>query len=337
MKQTLRLGIVGCGAITETGHLPACQLTPGIHLTALADIALERARAFAGQYHIEQAVADYREIVTQVDAVILATPPHLHLEQARFFIEQGVHVLCEKPLANTFAECQELVELTQRYAPTKLAVGHVRRFFFYAQKIKALIDQDELGKVLKIRADEGYPYGWPAYTGHAFQRETSPGGVMFDLGIHLLDLFLWLGGEAAGLRYADDAIGGVESNAAAEITFASGAVGQIHISRTCERPNLFSIEGERGMAQAGVYIPGRVMIKIGSQKSRKTLQTSQGLVDALAAQLEDFVQAIQNDRAPLVDASQGLASIHLVEDGYKQARQRGLPSKAPIPGVVRWS
>jgi len=334
----LRLGIVGCGAIVETGHLPATLLTDNVKVNALVDTSLDQARKLAAQYQVPRIDADYQAIQEYVDAVLIATPSHLHVEHAGFFLERGVPVLCEKPLANDTAGCQQLVDLAAQHQ-VKLAVGQVRRFFFYAEQLKALVDQGRLGPVQEIHADEGYPYGWPARTDHAFQRHLVPGGVTLDLGVHLLDLFTWLLGPITGLRYADDAIGGVESNAEAFIDFASGAHGRFRLSRTCERPNRLVVVGSQGQAEASVYVPGELTVHLHGTRRPTHLRASPGqtLISALAGQLTDFQQAIVEDRAPRTAGLDGLAAVQLVEQCYRQARGRSLPKEAPIPGVVRWS
>jgi predicted dehydrogenase len=339
VSDKVRLGIVGCGAIAEVGHLPASQLVEGVEVVALVDLDIGRVQQLAKKYHVPEVVCDYRAIADTVDAVIIATPPHLHLEHTRFFLERGVHVLCEKPLANSRAESKDLVDLAARKPEVKFAVAHVRRYFYYAQIMKKLVDTGGIGTLSEISADEGYPYNWPAYTAHAFQREVSPGGVMFDLGIHLLDLFLWLGGPISTLRYADDAIGGVESNAEAHLTFENGASGHIKLSRTCERSNRLRIQGSEGWAEASIYVPDSC--KVFSNKTGKVTSFKpnmpQNLTRTLAAQLADFVQAIRNDSSPQVTAADGMRAIEAVEIGYQQSKARGLPKVAPLPGVVRWN
>lgn len=332
----IRLGIVGCGAITEIGHLPACQQVNRVHLVALVDIDRDRAERLAHKYRIPQIETDYRALLGQVDAVIVATPPHLHAEQSAFFLEHGIPVLCEKPLATNVAECSRLVELaTQNHV--QLATGHVRRFFFYAEQIRALVTQGKLGQPIAIRADEGSPYTWPAYTDYAFRHAFSPGGVTLDLGLHLLDLFIWILGPIARLRYGDDAIGGVESNAEVEVEFANGAYGHLRLSRTCHRPNRLAVWGSRGWAQAHTYTPDRLTVYTSGMRRPAHWQASQPqtLITALASQLDDFLRSIVENRPPRTSGQEGLAAVSLVEQCYKQ--RCPLPQVAPIPGVIRWN
>jgi predicted dehydrogenase len=121
----MKIGIVGCGAVTAKYHLPALQQIAGVRLAALADPALARARELAAQFGVPHAVADYREILDRVDAVVLALPHHLHAPIGIAVLNAGKHVLMEKPLANTVAECDALIAAA-RGASCILAVGQVR-------------------------------------------------------------------------------------------------------------------------------------------------------------------------------------------------------------------
>lgn len=334
----LKVGIVGCGAISEIGHLPACVRLDCVDLVALADISRSQAQRMAKKYNISCVETDYRALIDKVDAVIVATPPHLHLEHAGFFLEHGVHVLCEKPMATTSHECRHLIQIADENH-IKLAVGHVRRFFFYVERVKSMIETGRLGRISSITADEGNQYNWPAYTAYAFDKKISPGGVMFDLGLHVLDLFVWLLGPITKLHYGDDAIGGMESNASVILEFESGTEGRIDISRTGKRSNQLAVVGWKGKIQADVYIFDRLSFWEGDGRKGRLIKSpqAQSLVSVLSDQLKDFVLAILDDGEPRTPGIDGMKVVELVENCYEQARNRPQPKSAPLPGIVRWS
>ncbi len=335
--QEIRVGIVGCGAITETGHLPAARLVRGLRVVGLIDINRAQAERLARIYGVPHFGSDLRDLPGRVDAAIVATPPHLHLEHAGFLVRQGIPVLCEKPLANTVAECQQLADLAAG-GGVVFAVGHVRRYFYYARRMKELLAAGSLGAVRGIYADEGLPYGWPARTDFAFQPRLSPGGVTLDTGVHLLDLFSWLIGPVVSLEYADDAIGGIESNAKIRLTFENGAEGRIHVSRTCRRKNCLKVVGEKGTLEAEIYCAGRLVFSsCGAHQRRCEISPDEPtLASLLRDQLADFVRAIRGEGSVGCSVHDGLRAVQLVEQCYRQVRLRPLPSKAPIPGVVAW-
>lgn len=338
MIESIRLGIIGCGAVVEQGHLPACARSDSFRVTILVDSSQSQAERLAGQYGVPRVATDYRLISDEVDAVIVATPPHLHREQAGFFLERGIHVLCEKPLASTVKECEELVRLQEANRGAKLAVAHVRRFFFYAQTMKSLLDSGAIGEATQFLADEGAQYNWPARTDFAFRRALSSGGVVLDLGLHLLDLAVWLLGPTSVIRYGDDALGGLESNAEIRLAFANGASGRIRLSRTCERTNHLAIMGTHGWAQADVYTPDRVVVQERNAAHPQTRRAVQGQshIPAFDSQLANFARAITLDQAPAVSVLDGLTALQLVEECFRKTVDRPLPQTVPFPGEIRW-
>src|SRR5262249_4845506 len=136
----LRLGIIGCGAITETAHLPAALSSPLIEVTALSDPEPARFEYLVKRYGLARiGCTDHRAVLGRVDAVVLALPNHLHAPIGMEFLEHGIHVLCEKPLALTTAECERLSRAARAKSAT-LAVGYVTRFFPSVRLLKRLID-----------------------------------------------------------------------------------------------------------------------------------------------------------------------------------------------------
>jgi len=127
-KGPVRIGIIGCGAIAEGAHLPAVLSSPQVELAAISDLNASRLQYLRRRYRLGPiAFQDYREVVGRVDAVILALPNHLHAPVGVELLSRGIHVLCEKPLAVTRHECEQLTQAA-RSAASILAVGFVARF-----------------------------------------------------------------------------------------------------------------------------------------------------------------------------------------------------------------
>src|ERR1044071_1996584 len=121
----IRLGVIGCGAVSETGHLPALRQVPAFKVTALADIDSLRLERLSARFGIPERFRDYRELIESenVDAVAVCTPPALHAEMALAAIAAGKHVFVEKPLALTSAEANLLSEAAADATTLKLMVG----------------------------------------------------------------------------------------------------------------------------------------------------------------------------------------------------------------------
>ena len=121
----LRIGVVGAGRLGGF-HAQKLAAHEGVELVAVADPLAEARQRLAAQCHT-QAAADPRELLDQVDAVVIAAPTQLHYELGRLFLGRGVHVLMEKPMCSTSAQAGDLVELARRNGAV-LQVGHVERF-----------------------------------------------------------------------------------------------------------------------------------------------------------------------------------------------------------------
>src|SRR5262245_20474647 len=118
-RHKLRLGIVGCGAITEASHLPAALSSAAVEGVALSDTNAVRLDYLRQLYALADiGFVDYRALFDRVDAVVLALPNHLHAPIGVEFLSRGVHVLCEKPLAPSSDECQQLCRAARENAVT---------------------------------------------------------------------------------------------------------------------------------------------------------------------------------------------------------------------------
>ena len=124
----LRLALVGCGAITRQMHLPTARRLAGVTVAALVDPDVSAAECLAAAFAVPRVAARLADVAADVDAVIIATPPHARPALAQEAFAHGLHAFCEKPLANTVAECEEMVRAA-RAAGRVLAVGHMCRFF----------------------------------------------------------------------------------------------------------------------------------------------------------------------------------------------------------------
>src|SRR5262249_28080598 len=136
--EKIRLGIVGCGAITECAYLPAALACAGVELTALCDANESRLRSLTRRFGLPSiSFSNYRDVFAHVDAVILALPNHLHVSVGCDFLAKGIHVLCEKPLAASRRECEQLCQ-TARGSHAVLAVGYFTRFYPSVELTKQL-------------------------------------------------------------------------------------------------------------------------------------------------------------------------------------------------------
>jgi len=200
-EERIRIGIVGCGMATMVMYTPVMRYVEHAEVTALCDpfpAALDRARAYfpAATPHL-----DYDEFLheAKVDAVIIATPVGMHRDQAVLAARAGKHVLCEKPMARTLAECDDMIEACESAGVT-LMVGFMKRFDKSMVHAKQLIDQGRLGVPLSVVCD--WRGEQPGIQHEIRQRAFSwrgqvqaGGGIYQDTGSHTTDLARWWLGD----------------------------------------------------------------------------------------------------------------------------------------------
>jgi predicted dehydrogenase len=249
--EKIKIGIVGCGAVTTRSHLPVFSSIEGFEVVALADPQTDRTREVASRYEIPEAVADYREILDSVDAVVLALPHHLHGSVGEEVLLAGKHVLMEKPLANTVAECDGLIAAANKSGKT-LAVAQVRRYMTAYRAAKQWLETDLLGELTSFEAEEGGTYNWPVASDFFFRPEMSGGGVLMDTGAHVLDALHWWMGDMEVLNYYDDNERGVEADCSLQLCTPAGREGTVTMSRIRTLDNRILVRGTKADLEIGL-------------------------------------------------------------------------------------
>lgn len=229
----LRVAVVGCGAISERAHVPALlKLSSQFRITACVDRSCDRARQVAALVGQESACLDtVDDLGSYAELALVAVPPAAHLDTVCSLLQQGMHVLCEKPLARTTAECQIIVQ-TAASSRGSLAVAYNRRYYRSWRMLKILAEEGTVGRLVALNSEEGTVFDWPVGSSSFFDPAAAGGGALLDSGVHTLDLSLWLSAKPLRIvNYEDDARGGVEANARL-IMEAGSEIHTIRLSRT---------------------------------------------------------------------------------------------------------
>lgn len=189
----LKIGVVGAGIIGED-HAKAIGGNDRCELVGVADIVIERARQMTDVYG-GNSYEDYRVMMEaeKPDAVILNLPHFLHCEVSVYFLCRGVHVLVEKPMAMTVAECEAMMDAAEKHG-AKLAVGHVQRYFAANKKAKELIAEGAIGKLCMITERRSVNYFTPQRPGWFLDKARSGGGITMNYGAHTLDRIQYMTG-----------------------------------------------------------------------------------------------------------------------------------------------
>lgn len=353
----VRTALIGCGKV---GGLHAAALTslPESTLVAVCDSTPDRAEKFAARYG-GRPFCDLSKLIreTGAEAVFICTPHPLHAEAAVLAAEAGLHVMVEKPMAASLADCDRMLRAAEKSGVT-LSVMSQRRFYESAQRMKGAIEAGRIGQpilglfLMFSWRDEAY-YQSDPWRG---KWSTEGGGVLVNQSPHQLDLLRWfmgdvqeISGQWANLNhpYVE-----VDDTAVATLKFKNGALGSI-VTSLCQKPGLFTkvhIHGSNG-ASIGVETDRGATFIAGVSKIAEPplndLWTIPGEEHRLAEfhaedrarfagidpvthyhalQIQDFLRAIRSDRQPLVTGRDGRAVVEMITAIYESHKRRGTVS-----------
>lgn len=191
--RNMRAGIIGCGGIANSKHLPAIKKMGKIDMVAFCDIIPERAEKAREEYGTEdaQVFTDYKELLKlDLDAVYVTTPNREHSFISIDAMKAGKNVLCEKPMAKTSAEAKAMLD-TAKETGKILTIGYQNRYRADSTYLKRACDNDELGDIYYAKAHAIRRRAVPTW-GVFLNEEEQGGGPLIDIGTHALDLTLWM-------------------------------------------------------------------------------------------------------------------------------------------------
>ncbi len=356
----MRLGIYGYGKVAEL-HAKALGRVEGSSLVAVCGRDLGRAQVYASRHPGVSARPGPAQMVAQdgVEAVLIATPHPLHRAHALECLEAGAHVLIEKPMATTVADCDAIMDAA-RARGLKVGVISQRRWYPANRRIRDALDSGKLGApalgeiVMLGWRDEAYYRSDPWRGSWAGEG----GGVLVNQAPHQLDLLCWFMGPVAEVSaywanlnhpYIE-----VEDTAVASVRFQSGALASILVSNS-QRPGIYAkvhVHGRNG-ASAGVQTDGGAMFIAGMsgileppvndlwtipgeeallETWRKEDTELFGRIDGtthfFSLQIAEYVAALEAGREPAVTGLDGRAVVELFEAIYRSGRE-GRPIACP--------
>jgi predicted dehydrogenase len=188
----LKIGVVGTGV--GRLHLQGYQTIPNeAEIVALCDVNEARLKEIGDSYNIPLRFTDYQALFTsgEIEAVSICLPNNLHAPASLAALEAGLHVLCEKPLAQNSAAAQTIVEAAEKASP-KFMICFNRRYRPDVRWMKEAISQGRLGQIYQVKAGWVRETGIPVGTGWFTNKEMAGGGPLIDLGVHMLDMVMWL-------------------------------------------------------------------------------------------------------------------------------------------------
>lgn len=326
MKDRIRIGVVGTGAISQLAHIPVLAKMRGAELVAVCDNDRPKARALADRFGVPDTFTDIEDLLEldELDAVVVATPNHLHEPHVLAALAAKVHVLCERPLALNARGVDRILAASAR-ADRKVLVGNNHRYRTDVQALDRFLRGGELGKVSGVRTG-AYHFRRPA-EGWRFRRAESGGGAFFEYGLPLLDLAFWLADFPEVSRVTAHMERGrgtsaVEEAMLVELTTANGVDFVFDVSAAYvgqEERWWFEVLASRGSARLA---PLRVTKELNGRPTDVSptgaAERESAFIQSYRAELAHFLAIIRGDAPYEAPADQ--AKLHkLVEAIYRSA------------------
>jgi predicted dehydrogenase len=326
MTEPVRIAVVGAGAIAQLTHLPVLSKMRGASLVAVCDNDGPKARALADRFDIPDVYTDIEDLFegSDLDAVVIATPNHLHEPHVLSAIAAGIDVLCERPIALTSRGAERIVNAAAR-ATRKVLAANNYRFRSDVQALAGFLRGGELGKLTGVRA--GAYHHKRSEQGWRNRRAESGGGAFFDYGIPLLDLALWLSDfpdpeRVVAVMERGSGKNAVEDGMLVQLKFASGIAFNFDVVGTYvgeEERWWFETLSTRGSTRLA---PLRVVKELHGRPTdvspRGAAARESAFLQSYRAELAHFVSVIAGETE--YEAPSDQVTLHrIVEAIYKSA------------------
>ena len=325
------IGIIGCGKIAQVRHIPEYAGHPQARLSGFYDLNQERARELAEKWG-GKAYSSWEEMLADpgIDAVSVCVANNAHAQLSIAALRAGKHVLCEKPMATTLADCEAMVAAA-RESGKFLMIGQNQRLTKAHQKARELVESGTLGKILTFRTTFGHggPETWsvdPGKNTWFFDKSKAAMGAMADLGIHKTDLIQYLLGQTVvettakvttlDKRGADGQLIGVDDNAICIYRMSGGAMGTMTASWTFygAEDNSTVLYGTKSILR--IYDDPAYSLKLITAGGEKVLyeleaiqtndnQTKSGVIDC-------FMDCLVNNTPPAISGQSVLTAMRAV-------------------------
>ena len=321
MKE-VKWGLIGCGDIASKSVAPAIRNAENSILVTVNRSDFSKVESFARESGAKKWTAEWQELVKdeEINSVYVATPVYLHADQTIAAAEAGKHVLCEKPMALNQADCSRMIDAC-KVNGVKLGVAYYRHLFPAVNRIKEIIESDEIGKVVHIQANNfknfNLPPGAPRYW--FLQKELSGGGPMMDMGCHRIEIFTNIAGPVQEITgFLDNIVykREVEDTATAHFLFESGATAVLVSSHGMFEPqDTLDIFGSKGSIHVPVLDEGTMIIRTAADTRTEKHLNYKNFHQPL---IDDFVKSILENRQPAIAGETGIEINALLDKIYSR-------------------
>jgi predicted dehydrogenase len=323
--ESWRVAFIGAGTIVQRGHIPCFQRINNVETVAICDVNWARAQMVADETKIPHVYSDYQQMLAEIqpDIVVVATPNVFHKEMSVAALEAGAHVLCEKPLALTYADAKAMMARADEVGRV-LTVGSHYRWSTPMRAAKAHVDGGFFGDIYAARTVWHRRAGLPGYGSWFTNKDLAGAGSILDIGIHALDramflmnypqpvtvtgtLFSNFGTRAMGLgSWGQDIVApttaarfDVDDMAWAYVRFANGVALQFQVAWATHMAEQFTTEiyGTEGAASIGHRDSVELYTTLNGQQSKIQVEIPNDPLGSYARLIENFVWQLDGNPA----------------------------------------
>lgn len=344
----MKYALIGCGRIA-TNHMKAA-VNNNLKIAAACDILPDAMEALLAKHDLQDSdikrYQDYKIMLDECkpELVSIATESGNHAEIALYCIEKGIHVIIEKPMAMNMEDAEKIIKLSKE-KNVKVSASHQNRFNVAIQELRQAVEANRFGKLshgsihVRWNRNKGY-YDQAPWRG----TWKDDGGCLMNQCIHGIDLLRWMFGDEVEEVYGTtrqqfhDYLE-AEDVGMAVLKFKNGAIATIEGTTNVYPKNLeetLYIFGEKGTVKIGGTSTNNIDVwdfenETEEDKNKKGLeeQTSNVYGNGHTSLFADMIDAIENDRAPYVDAVAGKNALEIVLAIYK-SQKTGMPVKLPL-------
>lgn len=292
----IKVGVIGAGVMG--GHHIRNLSSMDVELVGLSDIDKNRVKELSTTYKTK-GFLDYKELVKEgIDAAVVAVPTKLHKTVCDYLIDNGVNVLVEKPIADTVENAKDMITKAKKEG-VKFSVGHIERFNPAVQKLKQLIKNDTLGKVVTMSSKRVGPYN----------PRIRDVGIIVDLGVHDIDIMSYLLEEKVKTVYATGGkrIHPFEDFATILMTFGNSSTGLIDTNwHTPHKVRSLTVVADKGIAEVD-YIDQKLVLYDKEWMKEAKIERK----EPLSLELECFIEYLKKDIEPPVSGEEGLHALQV--------------------------
>jgi len=337
----LKVGVVGLGRLGSVYVRDLAGRIPETTVVAVADCNRALADQIAEQFDVPKAYGSAQDLIADrdVDAVVVVTPTHTHREIVVAAAQSKKPTFCEKPPALSLAECAAMSDAVNK-SGTFFQMGFMRRFDPGYAAAKEKIAQGAIGKPMVFKSTSRDPFR-PSLD---YANPKSSGGMLIDMGIHDFDLARWFMGDVrtvstigATIAYPELTTVGDIDNAVASLTFASGTLGVVDLSRSGIYGYDISTEilGSEGTLRIGYLRETPVMVLTKNSVAHDTVPYfMERFRDAYTTQLQNFAQNLQQDRTPPITIEDGMEALRIGVAATRAHEAGGSVDVAEIKGAA---